>query len=144
MPFYWQEVLRSIFFLSLVAERAELLCVYSCLIQPITGSRTLTQWVGDGRSLLVTEHSTNPFSSAEEPEDTLAKSALTSSKFGRTTIMSFFYFGACSPCLFFLWLKLKSTIKHKKAPRNRPFKIMGDDCNKKANCKEVAFNLRQN
>lgn len=82
-------------FFSLVAERAALLCVYSSLIQPITGSRTLTETVGERRSFLVREHSMNPFNSAEGQEDISAKSALPSYKFGGTTIMTFlFNFGA--------------------------------------------------
>lgn len=90
-----------LFFLSLVAERAAVLCVYSPLTQPITGSRTLTQQEGEGSSLLITEHSMNPFSSTEGSEDTLATSTLTSCKLGETTIMSFlFYFGACYPFTF--------------------------------------------
>lgn len=86
---------------SLVAERAALLCVYSSLIQPITGSRTLTQRVGERRSFLVTEHSMNPFSSTEGQEDTSAKSALVSCKFGGATIMPFvFNFGTSSHVFF--------------------------------------------
>lgn len=65
-------------FLSLVAERAALFRVYSSLIQPITVFRTLTQQLGERRSLLVTEHSMNPFSSAEGQEDTSVKLALAS------------------------------------------------------------------
>lgn len=82
--------------LSLASEREALLCIYSSLVQPVTGSRTLTQRVREARSLLVTEHPVNPFTSTEGPQDASAKSCLTSFKFGRTAIMSFLFY--LHPC----------------------------------------------